>query len=336
VITCIVLLLIVALVGVMGLTPPNEPMSDIPPSFPHKEEVSRYALVSMCFDSNFVDAALTVGYSHLRTNSIGERLMLVPGSLPLEDRKALSVFWNISIIQLITPPKQAENPRWVDQFSKFLIWNYTQFDRIIYIDLDSIILQNMDELFLLPSDIPLAAVGSFMGGSFNDGFGAGMLVLPPNQTVLIELFSNIARTEEYNYKMMDQGFLNWWFKFEMYRLPPKYFANIAIHEQSKPSWERIDKTGIKAIHYTLHKPHVFTDGDWESYKIIPAYSVWLDIHNEMKQYLKNKSAERESRSLSAKKFQPVVDLINSLELDMQEVVAYLSSNINTPIVGSPN
>lgn len=55
----------------------------------------------------------------------------------------------------------------------------------------------MDELFTLPDYVPLAAVGSFMNGGFNDGFGAGMLVLPPNQTTLHTMLESMSSATKY-------------------------------------------------------------------------------------------------------------------------------------------
>lgn len=50
---------------------------------------------------------------------------------------------------------------WVDSLSKLHIFNQTEFDRIIYMDSDSIVKKNMDELFFLPDYVTFAAALSY-------------------------------------------------------------------------------------------------------------------------------------------------------------------------------
>lgn len=52
--------------------------------------------------------------------------------------------------------KSGHDATWADSFTKLLAFNQTQYDRVLSMDSDSTILQNMDELFLLPK-VPFAA-----------------------------------------------------------------------------------------------------------------------------------------------------------------------------------
>lgn len=77
---------------------------------------------------------------------------------------------------------------WADSYTKLLAFNLTQSDRVLALDSDSMYLQNLDELFLLPK-APLAMPYVFWGMPTGWSFSSQMLLLEPS----IESFSRIER-----------------------------------------------------------------------------------------------------------------------------------------------
>ena len=60
--------------------------------------------------------------------------------------------WNVSMMPIqVKTFKNEQDPTWQDSYTKLLAFNQTQYKRVISIDSDGTILDNMDELFLLPS-----------------------------------------------------------------------------------------------------------------------------------------------------------------------------------------
>ncbi len=66
------------------------------------------------------------------------------------------------------------NPYGVNRYGKLAVWTLTEYDKVVYIDVDTLVLQNIDDLFLRPE---LAAVPDIYS---TDKFSSGLMVLQPN------------------------------------------------------------------------------------------------------------------------------------------------------------
>ncbi|GAB7341881.1 hypothetical protein MBLNU457_g0194t1 [Dothideomycetes sp. NU457] len=53
-------------------------------------------------------------------------------------------------LQPITPLFLGAQTTWADSFTKLIVFNQTQYDRLLHLDSDATVLQNLDHLFLLP------------------------------------------------------------------------------------------------------------------------------------------------------------------------------------------
>jgi alpha-N-acetylglucosamine transferase len=66
---------------------------------------------------------------------------------------------DVRVVDSLRPPSNVDTktmrPRWKDQFTKLLMWNMTDYTRIVYIDADSIIVKQISELFDVPPAITL-------------------------------------------------------------------------------------------------------------------------------------------------------------------------------------
>lgn len=90
--------------------------------------------------------------------------------------------------------------------TKFHLWTLTQYSRLVYLDADTLVLANIDHLFLLPEDVEFAAASEL---GFPDSFNSGVMVLKPSLDVFDELCT-LAATEE-SLDGGDQGLLNVFF-----------------------------------------------------------------------------------------------------------------------------
>jgi alpha-N-acetylglucosamine transferase len=106
---------------------------------------------------------------------------------------------------------------WADSYTKLLAFNLTEFDRVLAIDSDSIVLQNLDELFLLPK-APLAMPFVYWGEPTGWEFSSQMMLISPS----VEAFSNIetaiqaAKDDEY-----DMDIINKLYKGKILRIPQR-------------------------------------------------------------------------------------------------------------------
>lgn len=80
--------------------------------------------------------------------------------------------------------------RWSNTFDKLMIWGLTEFDKIVYVDSDMIILDNIDNLF---DKVPFTAVAA--GSIYNwNHFNSGIMVFEPNMAIRNVLLSLIPST----------------------------------------------------------------------------------------------------------------------------------------------
>ncbi len=144
-------------------------------------------------------------------------------------------------------------PRFDTVFAKLRAWQLTEFDKVVLLDADTLVLQNIDELFLRPY---FAAAPDFL---MPDRFNSGVLVLDPCEATFDQMVAQIDTAKTYDGG--DQGFLNtfypdWYAMPVAHRLPAGYNLMHFIvqflrgHPVLKASLER----EAKVIHYAIQKP----------------------------------------------------------------------------------
>jgi lipopolysaccharide biosynthesis glycosyltransferase len=112
---------------------------------------------------------------------------------------------------------ETKETTWADSYTKLLAFNLTQFDRVLALDSDSIILQNLDELFLL-QDAPLAMPYVYWGEPTGFSYSSQILLIRPSAKTFkfIESAIKKAKPDEY-----DMDILNSLFKNNILRIPQR-------------------------------------------------------------------------------------------------------------------
>ncbi|ODV79307.1 glycosyltransferase family 8 protein [Suhomyces tanzawaensis NRRL Y-17324] len=138
-------------------------------------------------------------------------------------------------------------------YSKFLLWNQTQYDQLIYLDSDTLPLTNLDELFVEYSGASANQIVASPDSGWPDIFNSGVLVLKPSTTVFEDLLASATTTESFD--GADQGLLNEFFNVasagkNWIRLPFLYNVtpNLGQHYQYLPAFTRFFKD-IKLLHF---------------------------------------------------------------------------------------
>lgn len=84
-------------------------------------------------------------------------------------------------------------------FNKLYIWNLLEYERVIYLDADNLVVRNLDELFLC---------GHFCPTFFNPlFFHTGMMVVKPDAAKFVSLIHDLLSLDVFSYDGADQGFL---------------------------------------------------------------------------------------------------------------------------------
>ena len=130
-------------------------------------------------------------------------------------------------------------------FTKINIWKQTEYSKLIYLDADTLVLKNIDELFEIDE------LGAVLGGSVMlnySGIEAGVLVTEPN----IKTYNNIIdalESDSYDIKMSDQSFLNDYFS--------KHGIINSIPETFNRMWKKNRNPGGSFIfHFNGSKPWI--------------------------------------------------------------------------------
>ncbi|RDJ35623.1 MAG: hypothetical protein DWQ19_12460 [Crenarchaeota archaeon] len=149
-------------------------------------------------------------------------------------------------------------------FCKLHMWN-TNYDKIIYLDADTIVIKNIDHLFYTQEEFAagrsctsIINVKTNESQSFlNDNhFNAGVLVFSPNK----KTYKDLMEQKDYvnDDDGSDQSLLNIYFKHTWYKLPVIYNTTQRLKSSLPQVWKQI-KEDIHVIHYTLHKPWATKD-----------------------------------------------------------------------------
>ena len=84
-------------------------------------------------------------------------------------------------------------------FNKLYIWNLVEYERVMYLDADNLIVRNVDELFLCGH-----YCNTFMNPLF---FHTGLMVVKPDAALFHSLLDSLLSLKIFSYDGADQGFL---------------------------------------------------------------------------------------------------------------------------------
>eukprot|EP01088_Endostelium_zonatum_P016409 TRINITY_DN441_c0_g5_i1.p1 TRINITY_DN441_c0_g5~~TRINITY_DN441_c0_g5_i1.p1 ORF type:complete len:426 (-),score=80.67 TRINITY_DN441_c0_g5_i1:69-1226(-) len=158
-------------------------------------------------------------------------------------------------------PYKLQQPRFINTLNKLHLWNLTQYERIIYMDADTIAVWkngNLDELF---------ECGSFCVVYQNPCFfHTGLLVLQPNTTLYTQMINAITSTRSYD--GADQGFLTAFFPYDLMASAPLFlpFSNLSSYYSSSLS---SSLSSSSSSPHSNNKQHSIA----QHYRLPPGYNL---------------------------------------------------------------
>ncbi|KAL9264772.1 UDP-glucuronate:xylan alpha-glucuronosyltransferase 1-like protein, partial [Drosera capensis] len=239
---------------------------------------------------DYVCGALAAAQSIRMAGSTRDLVILVDKTISSYHRSGLKAAgWKIRIIERIRNPKAEKDTYNEWNYSKFRLWQLTDYDKIIFIDADLLILRNIDFLFAMPE---ISATG-------NNGtlFNSGVMVIEPSLCTFQLLMDHINEIESYNGG--DQGYLNeiftWWHRIPVRMNFLKHFWEGDTDEikQTKTMLFGAEPPILYVLHYLGMKPWLcFRDYDcnWNSdifqeFASDTAHATWWKVHDAMPEQL---------------------------------------------------
>jgi len=209
----------------------------------------RWAFASLLTSDSFLMAIQTLVASLKETGTPHKLLLLHTSAVSRGTLARLrDPFIELRCVDALASPHITAVAAWENSgFTKLRVWEQVDFEKLVYIDADCLVLESVDELFERPSP-------SFCPDVFPpDKFNAGVIVLEPS----LELFGAMweRMSELPSHDGGDTGFLNSFFAdwFEMpasHRLPFRYNALRTMYwfTHSNPGyWDAVKP--IKILHF---------------------------------------------------------------------------------------
>ena len=168
-----------------------------------------------------------------------------------------AVGWTLATLPRVGARLGAEpHGRYVDQFSKLGLWRLVEYDRVLYLDSDCLVVGSLDEALAIdvrPGE--LWVTRDIMHGFWQSGFNMGVFMIRPSLAENARLMAakDDARVQ-YDQSMCEQGLLNVVYHDTWREIGFRNNANLAAYIDDRPLWQREAAQGLNVIHYTIDKP----------------------------------------------------------------------------------
>lgn len=181
--------------------------------------------------------------------------------------------------QLIKKNNINGQPKWSNSFTKLAVFNLVEWDKIVFLDSDMVILKNVDNLFDHPSLSAVVADKFYPTSRQWTELNSGTLVLAPNQEEfkrLTALIPNNAETPLGDQDILHVAFPNWrtnmklhlGYEYNIFSKHIDYYKKIKSHRSKKQE---------AILHYTGPiKPWMFSKGElclWSVKNLIKGHFI---------------------------------------------------------------
>ena len=242
----------------------------------------REAYVTLLY-GDYLLPVRVLGLSLKLSGTQREMVVLCTDDVSAENRKILEGDgWKIKQTNAIATPYTNHAKQYNKVFTKLLVWTLTEYRRIVFMDSDTLVYDNIDELF---------RCGSFCAAyRHSDLFNSGVLVVKPD---LIEYHRLINKIGIYpSYDNADQGFLNYYYQSlifaplfnasdhhnqeEPMRLPAAYNADVGQYYACTSRFFPLTK--FKVLHHTLGPVKPWK---WWAYPIFDLNWQWVEFRDKL-------------------------------------------------------
>ncbi|KAL2950124.1 hypothetical protein AAZX31_20G212900 [Glycine max] len=251
------------------------------------------AYVTLLYGDEFLLGVRVLGKSIRDTGSNKDMVVLVSDGVSDYANTLLQADgWIVEKISLLANPNQVRPKRFWGVYTKLKIFNMTDYKKVVYLDADTIVVKNIEELF---------KCGKFCANlKHSERLNSGVMVVQPSATVFNDMMSKVKTLPSYTGG--DQGFLNSYYSGfpnahlfepnlspkmldtrpvpEMERLSTLYNADVGLYMLAN-KW-MVDENELRVIHYTLGplKPW-----DWWTSWLVKPVDVWQNVREQLEESL---------------------------------------------------
>eukprot|EP01064_Diplonema_japonicum_P009634 TRINITY_DN1710_c0_g3_i1.p1 TRINITY_DN1710_c0_g3~~TRINITY_DN1710_c0_g3_i1.p1 ORF type:complete len:1811 (+),score=485.84 TRINITY_DN1710_c0_g3_i1:85-5517(+) len=193
-------------------------------------QVPKYAYATFVTTADFVIPTCVLMHSIALSGAQYSRVIAVTSAISENDIKLLSVYGQVVRILPIASPLYIENARYRDTFTKLRIWQLTEWDKLLYIDTDVLIVRNLDDVFDLSEwAVPMDAM--------NGRYSTGMMLVRPRLETFQDMMVSL-KTTQVSMELPDLLFLQ------------EFFDNHKTKINLIPRWYQVYQEEFGAQHKT--------------------------------------------------------------------------------------
>ncbi len=206
------------------------------------------ACATVVTSADYVIGAMVLGHSLRKSGWKHDMVVLVTAEVGARDRARLKQLWHHVLETEHVANPNSSNELGLEAFAtcytKLRVWELTQYDHVVYLDADTIVLGSLEPL------LERSCFAAAPCPSAPDLFNTAVMVLQPSAEKFGEMESLIRTLPSYDGG--DQGFLNsyfadWFTGPAESRLPYQYnTARLSCFY--KPSWTRFT-SDMRVLHY---------------------------------------------------------------------------------------
>lgn len=198
--------------------------SNAAPPFILNKDNNRRAIVTLLTTDSFYPGVKALHTSLVNIRCSYPLVVLITADVSSTTRRSIEHYALCKVVEKICIQDNIEHIQASfrnTELTKLNIWNLIEFEKILYIDADCIVLTSIDDLFNIESNFA-AAPDVFPPDRFN----AGVMVVQPSELIFQDMLSKVPQLVSYDGG--DTGFLNAyfpsWFTSTTNKLPFKYNA----------------------------------------------------------------------------------------------------------------
>ncbi|CAN1335189.1 Inositol phosphorylceramide glucuronosyltransferase 1 [Linum perenne] len=251
------------------------------------------AYVTLLYGDEFLLGVRVLGKSIRDTGSSKDMVALVSDGVSDYAKMLLEADgWMVETISLLANPNQVRPTRFWGVYTKLKIFNMTNYQKVVYLDADTIVVKDIEDLF---------QCSKFCANlKHSERLNSGVMVVEPSEAVFNDMFAKVNTM--YSYTGGDQGFLNSYFPDfpnahlfqpglskeernsrplpDMERLSTLYNADVGLYMLAN-KW-MVDESELRVIHYTLGplKPW-----DWWTSWLLKPVDAWQNIRIKLEETL---------------------------------------------------
>jgi hypothetical protein len=241
--------------------------------------------VTLLYGDEFLLGVRVLGKSIKNTGTTKDMVALVSKGVTPEAMDLLEADgWIVTQIELLANPNSHRPARFWGVYTKLKIFNMTNYDKVVFLDADTIVTHTIEDLF---------ECQKFCANlKHSERLNSGVMVVEPSSELFEDMLSKVAIL--HSYTGGDQGFLNSYYEDfpnarlfdpsmspedretytpQMERLSTLYNADVGLYVLAN-KWMVDNTSELRVVHYTLGplKPW-----DWWTHWLLKPVDYWQDI-----------------------------------------------------------